>query len=251
MVFMHALPVFAALLGLALGSFGNVLIARIKTGESIGGRSHCPKCKKTLQWFELVPVVSFLLLNGKCRSCKKPISPQYPLVELGSAFLMLAALRLHPQDLVTALLTGLLLITLLISAVFDAKFQKLPDVLTVAIAIFAFCISLKTGMLLTGLYGALTSFVWFGGQWLVSRGKAVGSGDIFLSSALGLWLGLRATIAALIMSYMLGSVIVLVFIGFHRINWKQQRIAFGPFLATGAFLAAIGMHEFYLRAIGL
>ncbi len=86
---------FAFVLGAVMGSFGNVVVLRGEKRESLGGRSHCPHCKTTLRWTDLVPVLSFLMLRGRCRACKAPISWQYPLVEGASGVLFLLAFLHH------------------------------------------------------------------------------------------------------------------------------------------------------------
>jgi len=242
--------VLFALAGLAFGSFGNVLIYRIHNNKPITGRSMCPSCRRTLSWFELFPVLSFLVLRGKCRTCHHRIAIRYPLVELGSALLFVFAFTLHPADPVAALLAAFVLYFLLLSCVFDAGYQQVPDVFTVFIGIFAVIGMLVSGEFLSSFSGALVMLAWFGGQWLLSR-KTVGTGDIFLATALGLYLGLRYAVMTLLFSYMAGAIILVVMILGKKIRMKQQRIAYVPFLALGVMLTLLGVGDAYMRVIGL
>lgn len=242
--------VLFALAGLTFGSFGNVLIYRIHAHKPITGRSMCTSCRRTLSWFELFPVLSFLMLGGKCRTCHHRISVRYPLVELGSALLFVFAFTLHPADPALALVAAFVLYFLFLACVFDAGFQQIPDVFTLFIGVFAGLSVVMFGEFFSSLSGALVMFVWFGGQWLISR-KAVGTGDIFLATALGLYLGLQYAVMTLLFSYMAGAIILVVMILGKKIPLKQQRIAYVPFLALGVLLTLLGVGDTYMRVIGL
>ncbi len=236
---------FAAI-GLAIGSFGNVLIYRIKSGGNIFGRSHCPACHRSLSWYELFPVVSFLILNGRCRTCRHKISIRYPLVEVGSMCLFLFALFLHPESGTVAFFTGVLLTFLFFACVFDASYQQVPDFFTIIIGLMALVLVLLQHSIVTGVIGAAVMLAWFGGQWLMSRGTWVGTGDIFLAVALGFWLGWPQALILLILSYMVGAVVVVVLLAFKKISSHQKRIAFVPFLGIGTLLTILGVGDFYV-----
>ncbi|MBP7114620.1 MAG: prepilin peptidase [Candidatus Peribacteraceae bacterium] len=242
--------VLFALAGLAFGSFGNVLIYRIHSDKPITGRSMCPSCHRTLSWFELFPVISFLVLGGTCRTCHHRISLRYPFVELGSALLFVFAFTLHPADPVAALLAAFILYFLFLACVFDATYQQIPDVFTVFISIFAAISIVTSGEWVSSVCGALVMLAWFGGQWLISR-KAVGTGDIFLAAVLGLYLGFRSAVMTIVFSYMAGAIILVVMILSKKIRLKQQRIAYVPFLALGVLLTLLGVGDAYMRVIGL
>lgn len=236
---------------MAFGSFGNVLVYRIHAKKQITGRSMCPSCLHTLSWYELFPVLSFLVLRGKCRSCHHPISSQYPLVEIGSALLFLFAFTLHPESPIAALVLAFVLYFLFLACVFDAQYQQIPDVFTIFIGTLA-VISLFLGAdIMSAVLGAALMLAWFGGQWLLSRGKAVGTGDIFLAAVLGLYLGFRYAVMTLIFSYMAGAVILVAMILLKKIRAKQQRIAYVPFLAMGVMLTLLGAGDAYMRVVGL
>jgi prepilin signal peptidase PulO-like enzyme (type II secretory pathway) len=235
------IPFIFAALGLAVGSFGNVLILRLQSGESFGGRSRCMSCRRTLSWFELIPVLSYSYLLGKCRTCHAKISIQYPLVEAASALLFVFAVAVFPQNLLQAAATGVLLSFLLFACVFDARFQRIPDLFTIVIGIAALITVLCHGAILSSLFGAIVPFVWFGAQWVLSRGRYVGTGDIYLGAVLGFWLGFIGSIEMLMLSYIIGALTVLILLLMRAITFKKNRIAFAPFLATGAFLVFFGV----------
>lgn len=239
-----------ALAGLAFGSFGNVLIYRLHTKEHITGRSMCMSCHRTLQWFELFPVLSYVVLRGACRTCRQGISLQYPLVEFGSALVFVLAFVLHPFDSVTALVTAFALYFVLLACVFDARYQQVPDLFTLFIAFAGIIGMILSRDAVSPLVGAVIMLAWFGGQWIISRGRAVGTGDIFLASAIGLVVGWKYALMTLIFSYMAGAVILIAMILLRMIKAKQQRIAYVPFLTIGLLLTLLGVGDAYLKIIG-
>lgn len=243
--------VFFAVLGLIFGSFGNVLILRIHSAESIGGRSHCPGCRTPIAWYDLIPVLSFLLLRARCRGCKKKISAQYPLVELGSMILFITGLHLAGGDIFLGSVIALALVFLFFACVYDALFQQIPDLFTALFFAFA-ALHSELGALpemTTHFFGAGIVFLWFGVQWLLSKGKAVGTGDIFLGAAVGYWLGIRGAITMLLFSYMTGALVVALLLLLGRIKLKQQRISFGPFMGIATLLTLLGAGEVYLALL--
>ncbi len=241
--------VLFALLGLALGSFGNVLILRLEKGESLFGRSRCVRGKHVLGVFDLIPVLSYAFLGGRCRVCASHISIQYPVIEILSGTVFALSAALYPSSVFVAFLTGFLLYALLLSAAYDVLHQRLPDLFVDGVAVPALILTYVTGTIFSSLLGLLVVLVWFGGQFVLTRGKAVGTGDIFLSSALALWLGFRGTVAMLFLSYMTGAIITLLLLGLGVISMKQKRIAFGPFLAIGAVLAFFGTGQEWMTVL--
>jgi prepilin signal peptidase PulO-like enzyme (type II secretory pathway) len=226
---------FLFLIGVALGSFGNVVILRLPQNESIGGRSRCPHCKHVLQAWELIPLFSFIILGGRCHHCKKPIAWQYPLVELVSGLLFVLAGIFLSFVIAPSILLGLALWAMLLIAVVDARTQTIPDVLTATLFLAALTLRIVTHSFDVG--GAMLAIVFFGLQWLLSRGKWVGSGDVFLAIALGVLLGSWVhLLLALMAAYIVGALFVSVLLGLGTMH-RSQHIAFGPFLVLGATLA--------------
>lgn len=245
---MNPLFFLAALIGLAFGSFGNVLVYRIRQGQSFFGRSACPHCHEVLRWYDLFPVLSFFFLVGRCRFCHTRISAQYPLVEILSAGVFLFATHLHSGDPLAAFLLGFSLYFLLLACVYDTLYQELPDIFTILIVLFAVPLHLVRGDdLVTNVIGAVIVFLWFGIQWLMSKKRAVGTGDIFLGAALGFLLGYPLAIVMLLLSYIVGALVVLLLLALGKISLKKsQKICFGPFLGVAAVLTLTGLGEAYL-----
>ncbi|KKU80689.1 MAG: Prepilin peptidase [Candidatus Gottesmanbacteria bacterium GW2011_GWA1_47_8] len=220
-------------LGLCVGSFANVLIDRLPKGESVWfGRSHCDHCKKTLRWFELIPLLSFVLQTGRCRRCHKKLSIQYPLVELATGF-MVVLIQGQAFEARQGLALGLIFSSLLVIFVADLKYMIIPDSMIV-IGIFGV---LLQGRALGGLQGSalsgLGAAVFFLALFLVTRGRGMGFGDVKLAFLLGLWLGFPRIIIALYLAFLTGAVVgVTLILG--RKKKLKSKIAFGPFLVIGA-----------------
>ncbi len=245
-----ALIALLALIGLCFGSFGNVLIYRLPSGRTIGGRSHCGHCKKPIGWFDLIPVLSYLILGGRCRRCGKRISIQYPLIEFASALIFFVAALLHSNDPTATLTTAIIGWALLLLSVIDARHKHIPDVLTAVVGAAAIVSAIDAGALLSGIMGGAVAFAWFGGQWLLSRGRWVGSGDILLSTVLGVWLGCISTIGMLLLAYILGAAWVSALLLTRSVRLRSgAQIPFGPFLAIAAVMTHAGMIDWYLRLL--
>lgn len=223
------------LLGLALGSFGNVLILRVPQGEDIAGRSRCPHCKRVLAAWELIPVLSFFLLRGKCSTCRARIAWQYPIVEFISALLFLFAGTLSAFVFLPSLFLALAFWAMLLIAFIDARTQMIPDALTAALLVAAIIYHLLLHGFDPG--GAMLAVAFFGLQWLLSRGRWVGSGDIFLGVALGVLVGSwMHLLIALMAAYIIGALYVSVFLGLGTMH-RSEHVAFGPFLVIGGMIS--------------
>ncbi len=236
--------------GLIIGSFVNVLIARHGTA-SILGRSACPSCKTTLQWFELVPVLSWILLRGRCRSCRARISLQYPIVELLTAAGFIA-LGLAPVSIEVRLIGALLIALLIAIAIYDLYHTIIPDIWSYTfggLALFAGALSVVSirefGMLF--LAGPLVALPLFS-MWLFSRGMWMGLGDAKLALGIGWLLGLLGGYVALSLAFFIGAFVgvfillplpsIMKTLGAAGITLMKSRegftmkseIPFGPFL---------------------
>src|SRR3989344_7805016 len=205
-------------LGLCVGSFANVLIDRLPKGESVWfGRSHCDHCKKTLRWFELIPLLSYVLQGGRCRRCNKTLSLQYPIIELvtGIGFLYLPWTE------------WIIFSSLLVIFVTDLKYMIIPDSMIV-IGVIGSIGAIRENML-AGLGAVLFFLVLY----LITRGRGLGFGDAKLAFLLGLWLGFPRIIIALYLAFLTGAVVgVTLILG--RKKKLKSKIAFGPFLVIGA-----------------
>lgn len=230
------------LLGLSFGSFGSVLLARVPEGRSIGGRSRCVSCGHALAWYDLIPLASYLALRGKCRSCGTHIALRYPLLELLTSGLFLF-LALHPvRPMLAVFPLAVACFMLLLIAIHDAETQSIPDAFTIALTIaallFRSLLAWEFGweMLLSGIGGGAALMIFFAALWLLGRGTWIGSGDILLSGALGLLLGPKLGVLALFLAYIIGAMVALILLALKKIH-RKDAMAFGPFLAIGAFIA--------------
>ena len=235
------MAVFVFILGLIFGSFGNVIVSRINTGESlIFGGSRCFFCGRNLKWFELAPVISFLAFHGKCRTCGGRVSWRYPLVELSSGllFLLIWSEPGSGQAGHNPVLTGLAILffwLLLIISVYDLRHKIIPNplvYLAIAIAVI-FNILNPLYFILSGL--GLFSF--FALLWLVSKGRWMGFGDAKLALAMGLFLGWPESAVALLFSFWLGAIFGLAFVFAKNLKNLKVQIPFAPFLFTGGLAA--------------
>jgi prepilin signal peptidase PulO-like enzyme (type II secretory pathway) len=231
--------VFFTMLGLILGSFANVLILREETGETILGRSHCPNCMRTLEWYELFPVLSFLLLRGKCRTCAAGISWQYPLVELLMAVSLLI-IGLSTASLAHRLVSIPIILILIAIAVYDFRTTYIPDRWAYLFALLAFV----SGVLFSGgaaeplrflVAGPVAALPLFA-LWLASGGRWMGLGDAKLVIGFGWLLGMLGGFLALGLAFVLGAVVGLILIGITRFALTdagftmKSEVPFGPFL---------------------
>jgi leader peptidase (prepilin peptidase)/N-methyltransferase len=245
--------VFLFFLGLAIGSFLNVVVYRLNHAKNpLRGRSFCDHCQHQLAWADNLPLASFILLKGKCRYCRSPISWQYPLVELATAVLSIIVFQWAILNFNNFLITGYyLVIAYLLIAVFvsDLLYQTIPDEVSCPGIIFSLIFALVTrqfGFLMAGSASAL--FFLF--LHLITRGKGMAMGDVKLAFFLGLFLGGPRLIFCLYLAFLTGALAGVILILTKRKRFGQQ-IPFGPFLTTSA-LASIFWGDkiisFYLRS---
>ncbi|HKQ01630.1 MAG TPA: prepilin peptidase [Actinomycetes bacterium] len=240
----------AGLLGLAFGSFANVVIHRVPRGESIvRPASRCPSCGEPVAWRDNLPVVGWLLLAGRCRHCQAPIAVSYPLVELGMGLLwFLVALRLATAGLGWAIPAYLVLAFLcVVLAVIDARTRLLPNRITYpAFPIMLGLLLLASvglgdlGRLGRGLLAALAVGAFFLLLALISP-RGMGLGDVKLAPTLGLalgWLSWGAVAFGVFAGFLLGGVAGLAAIGLLGLT-RKSLLPFGPWLVTGALLGVL------------
>ena len=254
-LFYLAIPLF----GLVMGSFLNCIIYRLQTGEGfLKGRSFCPHCRHALSWQDLIPVFSFLILKGRCRYCQKPISWQYPLVELatGIIFLLIVwnlefgiCLEFGIWNLLFYLLISCFLIIIF---VYDLKHYIIPDaVIYPAIAIaFLYQLFRMLNFVNWNLFGiwnvesgilrpissAFLASLFFLAIVFLSQGKWMGLGDVKLAFLMGLFLGFPNILVALFLAFFIGAIIGIGLIISGKRTLKSE-VPFGPFLITGTFIA--------------
>ncbi len=243
----------SAIIGLCIGSFINALVWRVAHAKTLGGRSMCVHCKKQLRNIDLIPVVSFFILKGKCRFCQKKISWQYPIVEIitAVAFVFVTTQDIGPGMIHFQWIILTLLITLF---VVDFQYGILPDVLTLpAIAtVVVLRLVMEPPLSVVGvdmILGGLTGFSFFALQWIISRGKWIGDGDIRFGVLMGVLLGFPGVLLALLLSYSIGSFFAMGLLATHKRQW-ESRIALGPFLVIGTLITYYG-GERILSVLGL
>ncbi len=229
--------------GLLVGSFLNVLILRIPKDENfVSKRSHCPKCNKLIYWYENIPVLSYLLLLGKCSKCKTKISFQYPFIEMITGIFALALsyrFDLSSYGLIHTFFFFMLFCSFLVHFVIDYRHHILPDGINIFIALLMICYSLYYYDYSHWLYGGLVGFllplsvtyVFY----LLKNQVGLGGGDIKLYGALGLFLGPVNVLYLIFLSCVLGSLVSIPLILLKVIK-KDSPIPFGPFIILVAAL---------------
>ena len=286
--------------GLAVGSFLNAFMYRLEVQQKLRQISHdrgktdvtvlrkrsfCPSCSHQLAWHDLIPLLSFLLLQGRCRYCKAKISFQYPLVELATAFLFLSLFLLSPwlgqgvDNLVSPsfyVTVHLAYLWVLVSAlvvifVYDLKHFLIPDkILFPVISLtllwrafeqlefgisnlfrisnFEFWISLP---LVQSIAAGIGASLFFFAIYVLSKGKAMGFGDVKLALFMGLFLGFPAILVALAVAFTVGALVGLAFIVLGKKTMRSE-VPFGPFLVAGTLAALFWegqIVDLYLRLL--
>jgi prepilin signal peptidase PulO-like enzyme (type II secretory pathway) len=245
MMSLYLIYILIILFGLAVGSFLNVIILRFEDLKTIWKvRSHCVKCKKEIRWYDLVPFFSFVALRGRCRDCKKPISYQYPIVEVLTAAVF-AGIYYHYGLSWSALLLAIILSLLIVIAVYDIIHMEIPDILTyltIAFALIFIFLGLneKSMLSLENLipygYAILVGGGFLGALVLFSHEKWMGSGDILLGVMMGVLLGMPNVLVGLFSAFVLGSIVGLILIA-NRKKTLKDAVPFGPFLVAGTLIA--------------
>lgn len=228
---------FVAVLGLILGSFLSVLMERLFHNEKgiLWGRSRCPSCKKILGAQDLIPLFSYLGLRGRCRFCKEKISSWYPGLELASMGIFLA-LFWKVQNVQLFLWFAPHFFVLLFIFFFDLRYKAIDDRVLIPGIVYAFIANFFIGNAVGGILGAAVGTSFFGLQYLISRGRWIGSGDLRIGAFLGFFLGWPMTLLAILLGYILGSLVSLYMLATKMANPKTA-VPLGPFLVTGSVLA--------------
>lgn len=223
--------------GIFIGSFLNVCIYRIPKGESIVvTRSHCMKCGKQIKWYDLVPLVSFLILRGRCRYCKDKLSWQYPAVEALNGILYGIIVLINGFNAVS-ILYCLATSALLALSIIDWRTFEIPIGFNIFIGILG-VIRMLTDLghwydYVIGFF-AVSLFLLI--LYIATKGRGIGGGDIKLMAAAGLLLGWKLIILSLGLGCLLGSVIHLILM---KVQNKDRVLAFGPYLSLGIYISMI------------
>ena len=223
--------------GTIIGSFLNVCIYRIPKKESIVVvRSHCMSCGKQIKWYDLVPLVSFLILRGKCRYCKAKLSWQYPAVEALNGILYGIIVLVNGFN-ITSILYCLATSALLALSIIDWRTYEIPPSFNIFIGILGI---IRLILDLPHWYNYVIGFVSVSGFllliFLVTKGRGIGFGDVKLMAAAGLLLGWKLIILSLGLGCVLGSIIHITLM---YVKDKDRVLAFGPYLSLGIFISML------------
>ncbi|OGY93262.1 MAG: hypothetical protein A2406_01215 [Candidatus Komeilibacteria bacterium RIFOXYC1_FULL_37_11] len=241
---------FVFILGLFIGSFLNVVILRLRRQESfIKGSSKCLFCQHRLYPKDLIPLFSYLFLKGRCRYCQKRFSHQYPLVEFFTGFsFVLIFQKIVPSadwNLISSLQVlhlldwWVIVSFLVIIFVYDFKYYLILDRVVWPIIILSFLVNLFLGFSIFNLvFAAVIGGGFFFLQFIVSKGRWIGGGDIRLGLLMGVILGWPHVLTALFISYVLGSAVGVSLLWSKRKDWGDK-IPFGTFLTIGTFMTML------------
>ncbi len=224
------------IMGTIFGSFFNVIIYRLPKGESIlKPPSHCPKCNAPLRWYDLLPIISFLILRGKCRYCGTKISKRYPIIEALTGITFTAVIYKYGASIIA--LKYIVFLSLIILTGFIDLFEGIvPDHITIPGMIIGIIFSafLGRGSLLQSILGAIFMAVIFLAIIFLSRG-GMGQGDVTLGALIGSFLGLKFSIAAFIIAFIIGAIFGIFALIFLKKKGKDA-IPFGPYLAIASYI---------------
>ncbi len=240
--------VFAFIFGAVVGSFLNVLIYRLPRRISIAApQSFCPNCKKPIKWYRNIPVISFILLGGRCHNCRNPIPLRYPVVEALTGLLFLYAFSRHALSY-GFFFIAFFLCAMVVVAFIDFSFQVIPDIISIPGIFIGIIYQLIKGDFLIGLVGMI-----FGGGLIllirviggkVYKKEVMGLGDVYLTAMIGAFVGFPYILPAIFVAALVGSVMGIIFI----ISTHQSRespIPFGPFLGLGGAVVIILQPQFH------
>lgn len=238
---MDAISAIARLaVGACLGSFLNVVALRFISGEDIVKKpSHCTHCQRRLAWWELIPLISFVSLRARCRTCHQSISIQYPIVELLTAVstLVIFSAPIAPGiPLVSAILSLVIVCLLLILAVIDARTMILPDIfiglLTAAVILQ---LLVARNFPITHLLGAAAITGFLSLLWILTNKRGIGLGDVKIGAPLGLLVGWPGIVSLILVAFMAGGTWGMYLLATKQAT-RKTAVPFGPFLAGAALL---------------
>ena len=248
------LDVFLFVFGAIIGSFLNVTALRWNSGLGLGGRSFCPTCNKNLSWWELLPILSFIGLRGRCHKCKSKISWRYPIVEFVTGLVFLTVFKVlfsGDFNLLFLIIYTLFIFVgsiFIVITVYDLRHKIIPNNLVYVSIVLSLIIRVILGGGVLDYLAGPILFIFFGLIWLLSKGRAMGFGDAKLALAIGFLLGGAMGFSDIVLAFWLGALLGLILIGFSRlipllsggknITMKTE-IPFAPFMLIGAWLSLV------------
>lgn len=248
--------IIAFILGVIIGSFLNVYIYRFNTGKSLGGHSHCLSCGIRLEWYELFPMVSYLVLRGSCRNCRCRIPSRYFWVELLTGILFLLSVGVA-GSIIELLLLWTMMAVLIVIIVYDLYHFIIPDILTFVLTLLAAAILgnafvlgqatlIEIGISVAASLAGAGFFLFL---WVISKGKWLGFGDVKLAVPLGLLVGATSVFSFIVLAFWIGAVMSLLYLAWQK--WERGKsglrllsreltmksaVPFAPFLVTSALV---------------
>ncbi len=254
MSLLFLIPFFV--IGAFVGSFLGVLVNRIPKGKNfITGRSVCDFCNKTLEWNDLIPVISYLLLKGKCRYCHFKLSIFYPVIEILSGVIFALAFLYFPTFNPEMFYYLFVFSALIVIFFTDLKYGIIPDkiLLPMSLIVLFWVFISKRGELLGNLLMALFASAFFIAISLLYyfiRGKiAMGGGDIKFAFFMGLFLGFPNTIVALYIAFLTAALYSIILIIWRKKAFLKDSIPFGPFLVIGVFISVFLGNYLWQKAL--
>lgn len=238
--------ILAAVIGLCAGSFFNVVLARLdRKAGMLTGRSECPDCHTVLKWYDLVPVASYLALAGRCRYCRKKISPVYPIVEVTTALVLVTFVWRFGPAMPRAWLFNLVLLggfTLL--AFFDYLYLILPDKIVglMGVATAIYLVFFQPNRLLSSAVAGFVLAGFFGILYMVSRGRWMGLGDVKLAFVIGLAFGYPFGVLAVMAAIWLAALLGMALLAARRATMKTA-LPFGSFLSLASAIYIIFQND--------
>jgi leader peptidase (prepilin peptidase) / N-methyltransferase len=243
--------------GVIIGSFLNVVIYRFRTGKSLSGSSHCLSCQTRLRWYDLFPLLSYLVLRGRCRACSAYIPSRYFVVELLTGCLFVLVVLIEPIWWLWPLMWTLISLLVVIT-VYDIMHLVIPHSLVIALGAIAgihvayqWLVVSDTMMLLQIIIAMAAAFAFFAGLWKVSAGRWIGFGDAKLVVPLAAMVGLSGTFSMIVLSFWIGTIISIGILVWQRVQQKRgqaplqnkvgkltmkSEVPFAPFLIAGFLL---------------
>lgn len=235
--------------GLLIGSFLNVCIYRIPKGETIvTGRSHCMNCNQDLRWYDLLPLVSFLLLGGKCRYCKTKLPAQYPIIELVNGLFYVLVFYIHGWQSSSIILLNIIytlsISVLIVVSVIDYRTYTIPGILNKSLLVLSFIAVIikyfgtdrSTSILLDHIIGFFAISTFLAIIFYLTNGRGIGGGDVKLMASAGLLLGWKLVILSFILGAVFAAVIHILKM---RLMNAENTLAFGPYLSAGIVVSLL------------
>jgi len=244
------------ILGLILGSFSNVCIYRIPRNESIiYPASHCPKCGSHIKPVDNIPLLSFILLKGRCRNCKNKISIQYPTVEVLTGLIYLIIYLIYGLS-IQSLIYIILSSALIIIAFIDLNEEIVPDVISLPgivigfiLSFFVSYISFINSALGVAVGGGIILIIGLAGS-VIFKKEAMGGGDVKLAAMIGAFLGWRYIVISLFLGFFLGALAGIILI-MSKIKSREDTVPFGPFIVLGSFITLLWGEKIISWYIGI